>query len=592
MAAAAAAAVAEGRQREGRRSTAATLAGDVDSASGQRYSLVYPRGCCEGTHWREDNSGGVDSVHFVVAGEGGEEGAASSGSASSPTGGMCASRGPVPREGSSAATEEIPEFPRSTASARLFTLLAFGCLSVCGCRSQVIRRLAFHPPQPSGYLVSHSGPDLTPGPDRREEEQQEEVFLRLLIDGQLETFHVKELFPAHGDVQLELVWLPLPPPPQSKCCSVGCGSQKSATTRTQSIPAADEAAASTRQKAAASSSADGSGRPRRTRPPHRRGVPPKRLPAFLYRLRGADIEATPLVIFSHGNATDIGYMAYPLKLLSHRCRVSILSYEYGGYGIAAGVPSEKANGREILAAYRYARDVLRVPPQLIVLYGQSLGSAPTCTLASSPETPVGGVVLHSGLASGVRLLHQDIEKTPWFDCFTNVDKMEQIRCPIFFIHGVRDFQVPCEHSKQMLLRARKGRSGSGAAADAPEEQMPPAGAGEGSRPDDAEEAGAATETWGVKGWWAKSAGHNDLEMLYPTQYYRRVSEFIDHVVERWSVGGGGGAANGGVQGQRGEGGQRRRGGGGGGGRGAGGRGAGGEEEGEGGREKGGERGGE
>eukprot|EP00918_Siedleckia_nematoides_P064543 GHVU01140332.1.p3 GENE.GHVU01140332.1~~GHVU01140332.1.p3 ORF type:complete len:140 (+),score=57.88 GHVU01140332.1:217-636(+) len=139
----------------------------------------------------------------------------------------------------------------------------------------------------------------------------------------------------------------------------------------------------------------------------------------------------------------------------------------------------------------------------------------------------------------------------------------------------------------MLLRARKGRSG---AADAPEEQMPPpAGANDGN--DDAE-AEAATETWGVKSWWAKAAGHNDLEMLYPTQYYRRVAEFIDHVVERWSAGGGGAAANGGVQGQRGEGGQRRRGGGGGGGRGAGGRGAGGEEEGEGGREKGGERGGE
>lgn len=42
-------------------------------------------------------------------------------------------------------------------------------------------------------------------------------------------------------------------------------------------------------------------------------------------------------------------------------------------------------------------------------YGQSIGTGPTLYLASHPKYPVGGVILHSPIASGLRVF--DIKVT-------------------------------------------------------------------------------------------------------------------------------------------------------------------------------------
>ena len=100
----------------------------------------------------------------------------------------------------------------------------------------------------------------------------------------------------------------------------------------------------------------------------------------------------------------------------------------------------------------------------LILYGQSVGSGPTLHLASRLEK-LRGVVLHSGILSGIRVLYP-VKVTLWFDifkaslehnnlissllfqnsvyfiilisltfiCLQNIDKIKQVDCPVLVIH--------------------------------------------------------------------------------------------------------------------------------------------------------------
>ena len=57
-----------------------------------------------------------------------------------------------------------------------------------------------------------------------------------------------------------------------------------------------------------------------------------RIPAFFVRRRGAQ----HTVLFSHGNAEDLGMMYKRMKDLALALCVNILAYDYTGYGLSQG----------------------------------------------------------------------------------------------------------------------------------------------------------------------------------------------------------------------------------------------------------------
>ena len=86
--------------------------------------------------------------------------------------------------------------------------------------------------------------------------------------------------------------------------------------------------------------------------------------------------------------------------LAARLKVNVATYDYSGYGSASGEPSEANTYADALAVYNYlAANGVDVARNLIV-YGQSIGSAPTLHLAT--HCRVAGIVLHSPILSGLR----------------------------------------------------------------------------------------------------------------------------------------------------------------------------------------------
>jgi len=126
---------------------------------------------------------------------------------------------------------------------------------------------------------------------------------------------------------------------------------------------------------------------------------------LIYRLPEGQVnENTKTIIYSHGNATDIGAM-FPIQVilaLSLRCHVVV--YDYSGYGESGGVPDEQNTYLDIEAVYDYVlNNVADKKPENVILYGQSVGSGPCCYLASKNDQ-IGGMVLHSPFTSGMRVL--------------------------------------------------------------------------------------------------------------------------------------------------------------------------------------------
>jgi fermentation-respiration switch protein FrsA (DUF1100 family) len=100
-------------------------------------------------------------------------------------------------------------------------------------------------------------------------------------------------------------------------------------------------------------------------------------------------------------------------------------------------------------------------PEHIVLYGRSLGSGPSCYLASKSAAAgrsVAGLILHAPFTSVYRVVFPDIGFTVPGDQFPNIDRMRSIRCPVFIAHGTADEIVPYHHGlslhKAVMVKAK------------------------------------------------------------------------------------------------------------------------------------------
>jgi len=212
-----------------------------------------------------------------------------------------------------------------------------------------------------------------------------------------------------------------------------------------------------------------------------------------FHFRRADSRKT--IVFSHGNSTDIGIMFHHLREICVKLKSDVFAYEYTGYGQSTGLPSESSLYADIDAAYNYLTTECGIPAHEIVLYGQSVGSAPTIDLAS--RRPVAGVVLHSALKSGLAVI-RDVKTTHWFDVFQNIAKIKKVHCPVFIIHGTKDQEVPFDHGVALYDAA----------------------------------------PYPFEPWWVPEGGHNDIEIIWRSTFFIRLEHFLKAIEDKLPGGGG------------------------------------------------------
>ena len=196
--------------------------------------------------------------------------------------------------------------------------------------------------------------------------------------------------------------------------------------------------------------------------------------------------ATFTILFSHGNAEDIGDVE-PLLEGMRSAGFSVFAYDYQGYGTSEGKPSENHAYQDEDAAYDYLVQTLRIQPNRIIAFGRSVGGGPATDLASRRR--VAGLVLESSFTSAFRVMTR-VRVLP-FDKFDNLGKIKKVHCPVLIIHGTQDSVINASHGRRLFAAAN-----------------------------DAKQA-----------FWVEGANHNDVEFVAGDQYSKSLREFADLVQE-------------------------------------------------------------
>ncbi len=200
------------------------------------------------------------------------------------------------------------------------------------------------------------------------------------------------------------------------------------------------------------------------------------------------------ILYSHGNASDLGQMHDFLQLLRNYLNVNVLHYEYVGYGLAKdqGAPSERDTYESVEAAFDFLVKTQNVAPSDIIVFGTSVGSGPSCHLASK-QPGLRGLVLECPFSSIMRVVTSTMFARP-IDMFQNINKIDQVKFPVFIIHGRVDDVVPFDHGVSLYDKV-------------PDEyKYPPE-------------------------WIENGTHHNIIEKLTVRGYIKKLNDFLTHCTE-------------------------------------------------------------
>jgi len=167
-----------------------------------------------------------------------------------------------------------------------------------------------------------------------------------------------------------------------------------------------------------------------------------RLHGWLYRAANEEpalIRPPVLLVFFHGNAGNITERAPIAEELARR-GVSVLLFDWRGYGKSEGTPGESALFRDALAAYDFAH--AQSPD--IVLYGESLGGPYAAYVATKRKARC--VIIENSFPSLAAIGNALYHPVPlgYFAPFSLMTTrwLNEAGLPVLVMHGKRDEVIP------------------------------------------------------------------------------------------------------------------------------------------------------
>eukprot|EP01083_Nonionella_stella_P045833 122860_1 len=187
--------------------------------------------------------------------------------------------------------------------------------------------------------------------------------------------------------------------------------------------------------------------------------------------------ATHIIIYFHGNAIDLGGCFHIVDQMRRQFECSIIVPEYPGYGLSPGSASERSVNACAQRVWQFVRSVLRWPAEQTVIWGRSIGSGAAVELVhsltkdsdistsvpqlalpswsqpgpSSANQPALLVLVsaYTSIKSVARVLAGRIPALCVRDRFVNIQKIGEIQCPVYFIHGAYDTLIPASNTMEL-----------------------------------------------------------------------------------------------------------------------------------------------
>jgi fermentation-respiration switch protein FrsA (DUF1100 family) len=160
------------------------------------------------------------------------------------------------------------------------------------------------------------------------------------------------------------------------------------------------------------------------------------------------------VLIAAGNAGNRSLRA-PLAAALARRGLAVLLFDYRGYGGSRGRPTQRGLARDVRAARRFLTDDVGLPPDRILYYGESLGSAVVTELAT--EHPPAGLVLRSPFTdlAAVGRIHYPFLPVRLLlrDRYPLAEQLAHLDVPTTIVLGTDDVIVPAELSRAVAAKA-------------------------------------------------------------------------------------------------------------------------------------------
>jgi fermentation-respiration switch protein FrsA (DUF1100 family) len=161
-----------------------------------------------------------------------------------------------------------------------------------------------------------------------------------------------------------------------------------------------------------------------------------------------------VLLFCHGNAGNISHRLESINIFNS-LNLSVLIFDYRGYGKSEGKPSENGTYLDAEAAWDYLVNVKGKSPKEIIIFGRSLGGAVAAEIALRKNPAA--LIIESCFTSV-----PELGKTfyPWLPVkliskfkYSTIDKIGSINCPKLIIHSPEDEIISFRHGKALYENA-------------------------------------------------------------------------------------------------------------------------------------------
>jgi len=163
-----------------------------------------------------------------------------------------------------------------------------------------------------------------------------------------------------------------------------------------------------------------------------------------------------VVLFAHGNGGNLSHRAWLAKFMQEQLRVSVMMFDYRGYGRSEGTPTAKGILEDGRAACAELAERAGVKESDLVLMGRSLGGAVVVPLAV--EIHARGLILQSTFSSLKEVAESHYPKLAWVvpaDKLNSASLIPQYKGALLESHGTADRTVPYRSGKKLFDAANE-----------------------------------------------------------------------------------------------------------------------------------------
>eukprot|EP00917_Polyrhabdina_sp_WS-2016_P031110 GHVP01066346.1.p1 GENE.GHVP01066346.1~~GHVP01066346.1.p1 ORF type:complete len:304 (+),score=48.46 GHVP01066346.1:51-962(+) len=169
-------------------------------------------------------------------------------------------------------------------------------------------------------------------------------------------------------------------------------------------------------------------------------------------------EKLPIYLFAHGNSSDIGLSLRRLERLCQESCVSVVAFDYLGYGQSTGTPSIGNCILSVRAVFDWCLKKKIQENVSMIVHGHSFGAYLMMQLSSVEPfaSHIDAVVLESPFATGLKAFFPN-SKLRFFDCLQTEKAAATMEKPVLLIHARDDEVIDIRNSQDLARKCKSTR---------------------------------------------------------------------------------------------------------------------------------------